>query len=207
MALLERPYSPTMAKGSIEQVGNGYRAKVYAGLNPITKRQMYLNGPVRPDETAAAIDTADLLRRAEAGRDPGRSASVNDMFDQWLKGPRMKSTPRSSTRLHLASLHQHDRRHAAAQVSRARRHPRKLLRRAAEVLTVLWRQARTTRRTRTLRAEPRASPHLCKIPQNPPNRGFAGLCGPAAGPARTSEPWRFCVSRETDHSNGLNSPR
>jgi integrase len=84
MGLLKRPYSPTMAKGSIEQVGNGFRAKVYAGINPITKRQMYLNGPVRPDETTAAMDTSDLLRRAEAGRDPGRSATVNDMFERWL---------------------------------------------------------------------------------------------------------------------------
>jgi integrase len=39
---------------------------------------------MRPDETTAAMDIADLLRRAETGQDPRRSATVNDMFERWL---------------------------------------------------------------------------------------------------------------------------
>lgn len=73
-----------MAKGSIERVGRGFRAKVYAGLDPITKQQIYLNGPVRPSETEAATDVAGLLRQAESGKHPDRSATVAHLFERWL---------------------------------------------------------------------------------------------------------------------------
>lgn len=53
-------------------------------MDPITKDQIYLNGPVRPTETEAAKGIASLLRRAESGNHPDRSATVAYLFERWL---------------------------------------------------------------------------------------------------------------------------
>jgi hypothetical protein len=57
-----------MATGDVQRRKDGYRARVYAGLDPITKKPIQLYGPTRATETEAAKDIAGLLRTAEAGR-------------------------------------------------------------------------------------------------------------------------------------------
>jgi hypothetical protein len=59
-------------------------ARVYAGLDPITKKPIQLYGRTRATETEPAKDIAGLLRTAEAGRHPDRSATVDYLFERWL---------------------------------------------------------------------------------------------------------------------------
>lgn len=73
-----------MATGGVQRRKDGFRARVYAGLDPITKKPIQLYGPTRGSETDAAKDIAGLLRTAEAGRHPDRSATVDYLFERWL---------------------------------------------------------------------------------------------------------------------------
>src|SRR5947209_6206451 len=74
-----------MAEGSIETLKTGFRAKVYAGIDPITKKQIYLNGPIRAEIADAVQDQARLLRDAEAERHPDRAATVDYLLERWLE--------------------------------------------------------------------------------------------------------------------------
>jgi integrase len=74
-----------MAKGSIETLKTGFRARVYVGIDPLTKKQIYLRGKVRPTETDAAIDLSGLLADAKAKRTPDTSATVAHMLNEWMK--------------------------------------------------------------------------------------------------------------------------
>ena len=78
-----------MAKGHVERLKSGYRAKVYAGIDPITKKQVYLNGEVRETEEEAVADSAKLLKQAKAKRSPDRSATV---AHSWTSGWRSPTT-------------------------------------------------------------------------------------------------------------------
>lgn len=78
-------YRPAMAKGHIEQLpGGSYRAAVYAGIDPVTKKQRYLRQTC-PDERAAAIALASLLRQAEGERAPTDAATVGHALDRYLE--------------------------------------------------------------------------------------------------------------------------
>ena len=74
-----------MAKGGIDKLKTGWRARVYAGINPITKKQDYLVGPTRPTEEEAVADAARLLKEAKSKRSPDRSATVAHLLDKWME--------------------------------------------------------------------------------------------------------------------------
>jgi hypothetical protein len=74
-----------MAKGHVERLKSGYRAKVYAGIDPISKKQIYLNGEIRETEEEAVADTAQLLKQAKSRRSPDRSATVAHLLDEWME--------------------------------------------------------------------------------------------------------------------------
>ena len=74
-----------MAKGGIDKLKTGWRARVYAGINPITKKQDYLVGPTRATEEEAVEDAARLLKEAKARRSPDRSATVSHLLDKWME--------------------------------------------------------------------------------------------------------------------------
>ncbi|WP_194917521.1 tyrosine-type recombinase/integrase [Catenulispora rubra] len=74
-----------MAKGHVERLKNGYRAKVYAGIDPISKKQIYLNGEVRETEEEAVADAGKLLKEAKSKRSPDRSATVAHLLDKWME--------------------------------------------------------------------------------------------------------------------------
>jgi integrase len=74
-----------MAKGGIDKLKTGWRARVYAGINPITKKQDYLVGPTRATEEEAVEDAARLLKEAKSKRSPDRSATVAHLLDKWME--------------------------------------------------------------------------------------------------------------------------
>jgi integrase len=74
-----------MARGHIRQRGNGgFQAVVYAGVDPVTKRQQYLY------ETAAAYKEAEraltrLLGQVDERRAPKTKATLGYVVDRWLE--------------------------------------------------------------------------------------------------------------------------
>lgn len=74
-----------MAKGHVEKLKSGYRAKVYAGIDPISKKQVYLNGEIRETEEEAVEDAGRLLKEAKSKRSPDRSATVAHLLDKWME--------------------------------------------------------------------------------------------------------------------------
>jgi hypothetical protein len=66
-------FGPTvsrMSRGSIEALRTGFRARVYAGKDPITGRQNYLRGETRRLRRDAEADVERLLAHVEADRRP-----------------------------------------------------------------------------------------------------------------------------------------
>jgi len=74
-----------VARGSIEQVRNGFRARVYAGKDPITGKQGYLRGQVRPTRGEAEKDCARLLAQVEAEQLPEQAATLSTLLDRWME--------------------------------------------------------------------------------------------------------------------------
>jgi integrase len=74
-----------MAKGHVERLKNVYRAKVYTGIDPISKKQIYLNGEVRETEEEAVEDAGKLFKEAKSKRSPDRSATVSHLLDKWME--------------------------------------------------------------------------------------------------------------------------
>jgi integrase len=69
--------------GHIEQLPSGsWRAKVYAGVDPVTRRE------IRPRQTcqterAAQIALGQLLEQATAGRRPDSNVTVATLMDEY----------------------------------------------------------------------------------------------------------------------------
>jgi integrase len=74
-----------MARGSIEKLKTGFRARVYAGIDPITKKQTYLRGETRKFERDAQRDIERLLAQADADQVPDQSATLSVLLDRWLE--------------------------------------------------------------------------------------------------------------------------
>jgi hypothetical protein len=78
-------YLLAMARGSIETLRTGFRARVYAGKDPITGRQNYLRGETRRDRRDAEADIERLLANVEADRRPDQHATVGVLLDRWTE--------------------------------------------------------------------------------------------------------------------------
>jgi hypothetical protein len=72
-------------RGSIEQRGDSYRVKVYAGLDPLTGRRLYLTGSSTSRREAERIRTR-LLADADAKRGAKTQATLSAAIDAWLNG-------------------------------------------------------------------------------------------------------------------------
>ena len=74
-----------MGKGSIEVLRTGFRARVYAGKDPITVRQTYLRGETRRTRDQAETDCRRLLADADADALPDQRATVSLLLSRWMK--------------------------------------------------------------------------------------------------------------------------
>ena len=74
--------------------------KVYTGIDPVTKRELYLRELVRPRRTrretvrAAENVATKLLNRVDERRSPRPSATVNQLLDRWLDVLEVERTTR-----------------------------------------------------------------------------------------------------------------
>jgi hypothetical protein len=72
------------AQGYIEQLPSGrFRAGVYLGKDPITKRSIYLRAAA-PDRQQAQIELGKLLEQARAGKEPESGATVGYLLGQYM---------------------------------------------------------------------------------------------------------------------------
>ncbi|WP_088284571.1 tyrosine-type recombinase/integrase [Kineosporia sp. A_224] len=74
-----------MGKGSIETLKTGFRARVYAGKDPITGRQVYLIGEVHRTRAAADKDRLRFLDQADAESIPETGATLSVLLDRWMQ--------------------------------------------------------------------------------------------------------------------------
>ena len=74
---------PRVAKGCVEQLPSGsWRARVYAGIDPITKREIRLKATAKTEQQAH-IELGRLLKEASEGRTPESDASVAKLLDEY----------------------------------------------------------------------------------------------------------------------------
>jgi integrase len=74
---------PRVAKGCVEQLPSGsWRARVYAGIDPITKREIRLKATAKTEQQAH-IELGRLLNEASEGRTPESDATVAKLLDEY----------------------------------------------------------------------------------------------------------------------------
>jgi len=74
---------PRVAKGCVEQLPSGsWRARVYAGIDPITKREIRLKATAKTEQQAH-IELGRLLKVASEGRTPESGATMAKLLDQY----------------------------------------------------------------------------------------------------------------------------
>ena len=74
---------PRVAKGCVEQLPSGsWRARVYAGIDPITKREIRLKATAKT-ERQAHIELGRLLKEASEGCTPESDATVAKLLDEY----------------------------------------------------------------------------------------------------------------------------
>ena len=75
---------PRVAKGCVEQLPSGsWRARVYAGVDPITKREIRLKATAKTEQQAH-IELGRLLKEASEGRTPESGATVAKLLDEYV---------------------------------------------------------------------------------------------------------------------------
>jgi integrase len=74
-----------MPRGSIETLRTGFRARVYAGKDPITGKQVYVRGETRRHRRDAEVDAERLIAAVEADRRPDNHATVGMLLDRWME--------------------------------------------------------------------------------------------------------------------------
>ena len=74
---------PRVAKGHVEQLPSGsWRARVYAGVDPITQREIRLKATAKTEQQAH-IELGRLLKEASEGRTPESDATVAKLLDEY----------------------------------------------------------------------------------------------------------------------------
>jgi len=75
---------PRVAKGCVEQLPSGsWRARLYAGVHPITKREIRLKATAKTEQQAH-IELGRLLKEASEGRTPESGATVAKLLDEYV---------------------------------------------------------------------------------------------------------------------------
>ena len=76
---------PRVARGHVEQLPSGsFRAVVYAGVDPLTRRQVYLKATART-EKQAQVELGKLLGKASDGRQPESDATVAKLLEEYAQ--------------------------------------------------------------------------------------------------------------------------
>ena len=85
-------------RGEVETLASGpLRVKVYAGVDPITKRRHYLTETIPAGPTAhreAEKARTRLLAQVDEKRNPRTRATLNQLLDRWLDVAELESTTR-----------------------------------------------------------------------------------------------------------------
>ncbi len=72
---------PGVARGYVEQLPSGsFRVSVYAGTDPLTRREIRLKATVKTEQQAQ-IELGRLLEEASGGRTPESGATVAKLMD------------------------------------------------------------------------------------------------------------------------------
>lgn len=74
-----------MPRGSVETRSTGFRARVYAGKDPITGKQVYLRGEARRNRRDAEADAERLVSQVDADQRPDQHATVGVLLDRWME--------------------------------------------------------------------------------------------------------------------------
>jgi integrase len=89
-----------MARGHVRKRGESYQAIVYAGIDPVTKRQRYLRQTAHtPKEAERALTR--LLGQVDEQRTPNTSATVGYLLDRWLELAQLELTTRDTYQAYL----------------------------------------------------------------------------------------------------------
>jgi integrase len=90
-----------MARGHVRKRGeSSYQAIVYAGIDPVTKRQRYLRQTARTHKEAERALTR-LLSQVDEQRTPNTSATVGYLLDRWLDMAQLELTTRDTYQAYL----------------------------------------------------------------------------------------------------------
>lgn len=71
-------------RGTIERRGGSFRVKVYAGVDPLTGKDLYIRESTTDEKEAERILTR-LLARVDADRHAKTNATLSVAIDEWLK--------------------------------------------------------------------------------------------------------------------------
>src|SRR4051794_13047719 len=101
---MARPAASRRQRGTIRQRGRSFQVIVYAGLDPLTGRKLYLC-----ESTTDGAEAQRILRRLTAQVDYQRHAKTNASFrtamEAWLRTHEVEETTRTScemyARVHL----------------------------------------------------------------------------------------------------------
>jgi integrase len=90
-----------VARGHVEQLPSGaFRAVVYAGIDPITRRPLYLKSTART-EGLAQVELGKLIARASDGRRPESARTVSELIDQYAEIAEWDLSTRTSNGNHI----------------------------------------------------------------------------------------------------------
>jgi integrase len=79
-------------RGHIEERPNGsFRAIVYAGIDPLTRKARYLKTTV-PTEAEAKVELTKLQNQLDEQRHPRSSITVGQVIDKWLEVAKLEDT-------------------------------------------------------------------------------------------------------------------
>src|SRR5260370_36057108 len=92
---------PRVGKGHVEQLPSGsFRAVVYAGIDPITRRPLYLKSTAKTEDLAQ-VELGKLIARASDGRRPESARTVSQLIDQYAGIAEWDLPTRSSNGNHI----------------------------------------------------------------------------------------------------------
>ncbi len=81
-------------RGHIEQLPSGkYRARVYAGRDPLTNKERYLL-QTAPTYEAAQKAATQLQRQVDEDQHPKSSITVREAIEQWIEVAALEDTMR-----------------------------------------------------------------------------------------------------------------
>jgi hypothetical protein len=77
------PSSSAGQRGSTRPNGSGFQVRVYAGRDPLTKKDLYLHEQAETEAEAEKVRTK-LLHQIDEQRHPKREVTSAFLLDRWL---------------------------------------------------------------------------------------------------------------------------